>query len=633
MTLLLSRHRIRAALCGLAIAMLAPAHLASRQPAPGEQAPARRFGGAYAELEPQRQLLVDDWVARFVATTGQQVEAAAFYDDVLRLSSKTTFDAVTHALMTTPLTDRSGASLGGALDLVEHVEAVNGEINGAAGDHQFRMYVRLRPDAIATLTQSQQFRRGVDNTVYHQGYPINYRQQGGVPSIQISIARDRRQADIDVDYRSSRFPAALFNGHLSSSNSDVRAGNNSDRHVGRWAGLQNWWRGFFGLRATDAPEDTTASPLLAYAGRPRVGVQPIDAMVRDFLQAWLVEGDVAAAMGYVSERAFACLALEADDPSAFDRGMAPFRLMMELKAVHDTLVPPTGSLEDVAVGVRLTNPILKVVNQPRHAQFVLLAAPDDVAARLDCGSRVNGGDTRDVPRVYGNYFVSTFYIRGQRNYPLALLWAIDNGYWKVVSWSEGSDAPEIPPPVPAVDAVVRIPVDESFAQAARDFLESWFVRRDYDAAFGYLSPASYACYDLERAPDDPPSTSVDDAGRKIRATFDIASRLEGRSSQLETVIAAADPVHPLLRVMDHPRARTFTLVSMPNVLADMSECAARAADDDAPALPDTVPLEYGEGYSLMFRFSTQAGDAPVLRTLWRRDNDTWRITSYTVEMP
>ena len=34
-------------------------------------------------------------------------------------------------------------------------------------------------------------------------------------------------------------------------------------------------------------------------------------MVPDFLQAWLVEGNVVAAMGYVSERSYACLAQDA----------------------------------------------------------------------------------------------------------------------------------------------------------------------------------------------------------------------------------------------------------------------------------------------------------------------------------
>lgn len=32
--------------------------------------------------------------------TGQSVEPGGFYDDIVNLSTKTTFDAVTHALMT-----------------------------------------------------------------------------------------------------------------------------------------------------------------------------------------------------------------------------------------------------------------------------------------------------------------------------------------------------------------------------------------------------------------------------------------------------------------------------------------------------------------------------------------------------
>ena len=79
------------------------------------QQPPQRFGGAYSELDERRQQLVDDWVARFTKVTGQSLDARSFYDDVLSLSTKTTFDAVTHALMTTPLTDASGQKFGDAL--------------------------------------------------------------------------------------------------------------------------------------------------------------------------------------------------------------------------------------------------------------------------------------------------------------------------------------------------------------------------------------------------------------------------------------------------------------------------------------------------------------------------------------
>jgi len=100
----------------------------------------------------------------------------------------------------------------------------------------------LAPNAREMLERSREFKRALDNTVYHKGYPLNYREQNGTPSIQVSIAQDGRLADVDVDYRSSSFPGMLFNGHLSAANSDVRAGDNAERHAARWTGFQNWWR-------------------------------------------------------------------------------------------------------------------------------------------------------------------------------------------------------------------------------------------------------------------------------------------------------------------------------------------------------------------------------------------------------
>jgi len=73
---------------------------------------AKPFGGAYADLGARRQALVTGWVERFSPSTGQVVETGPFYDEVLLLSSKTTFDAVTHALQATTLTRAPGSSMG-----------------------------------------------------------------------------------------------------------------------------------------------------------------------------------------------------------------------------------------------------------------------------------------------------------------------------------------------------------------------------------------------------------------------------------------------------------------------------------------------------------------------------------------
>ena len=363
------------------------------------QQPPQRFGGAYSELDARRQQLVADWVARFTKVTGQSLDARSFYDDILSLSTKTTFDAVTHALMTTPLTDASGQKFGDGLALIERVDTVKGEVPGTSGDRQFRMYVRLTPNAREMLERSREFKRGIDNAVYHKGYPINYREQRGTPSIQVSIALDGRLADVDVDYRASSFPVSLFNGHLSAANSDVRAGDNAERHAGRWSGFQNWWRSFFGVGLERAPDAEDTTPAFALPKIPRAGKKNIKVMVPDFLQAWLVEGNVVAAMGYVSERSYACLAQDAPDPSAFDRGLAPFQILVNLKAAHEAL-GKHDSLEGLTIGVPLTIPGLRAVPQPHQAQFVLYDVPDDIAARFDCASRLTpGAPTKAIARV------------------------------------------------------------------------------------------------------------------------------------------------------------------------------------------------------------------------------------------
>jgi hypothetical protein len=82
--------------------------------------------------------------------------------------------------------------------------------------------------------------------------------------------------------------------------------------------------------------------------------------------------------------------------------------------------------------------------------------------------------------------------------------------------------------------------------------------------------------------------------------------------------------------MDQPYSHMFSLTSFPAALGDAVECEARAR---GAVPPDPLPLEYGQAFGMTFRFRTEAGDAPVLRLLWRKDGDAWRVTSYDVELP
>jgi hypothetical protein len=615
--------------------------LTQTPPAPQASTPLK-FGGAYSGLDPRCQKLVADWVARFNEVTGLKMEPEPFYDTRIKLSAKTTFDAVTNALMTTRLTDASGANLADssgatyrdALDLVDRVDSVKGQILEASSDHQFRMYVRLKEGARALLDRSREFKRGPDNTVYHRGYPTSYRQQGGAPSIQISIATDSPRADIDVDYRTSNFPVSLFNGHLTSSNSDVRAGNNYDRHANRWVGYQNWWRSFFGVRVEKAPADEKEIDKGLIPPTPRVGDKNIEAMVDDFLKAWLVDGDIFAAMSYISERAYACLAQDGDDPDALDPGMAPFQLLVGLKAAHEA-IGKREALEGLVVGVRLANPALRVVRQPHHAQFVVYSVPDDIAASFDCKSRLTLAEPKKARREYGNYFGATFFINGRKDYMLALLWGREKNYWRIVSWlaepeDSDDDIKEDTPTVTTPAPRATMKADATLVAAAQGFLESWFIRKDYDAAFNYLAPTSYACYNLMRADGAPAAASSDEAAKFIRAAIERAGTHVGKQAKLDDVLEGVTPSHPAVRLLSHPYSRAFALTSVPNAIASAADCAARAKGESFNA--DT-PLEYGKAFGMNFRFRTQGGETPVLRMLWIKENDAWRIALYDVEYP
>ena len=96
------------------------------------------------------------------------------------------------------------------------------------------------------------------------------------------------------------------------------------------------------------------------------------------------------------------------------------------------------------------------------------------------------------------------------------------------------------------------------------------------------------------------------------------------------MIEAVEPFHPAVRVMDHADEKVFTLTGVPDALADAAECAARAGDI---TIPDPMPLAYGNGFGTIVRFKTRAGEAPILRLLWRKEDGRWRITSYGVELP
>ena len=592
-------------------------------------------GGSYATLTAAQRRLVDDWVARYDTATGRSAVPAEVYDG-LALSTKTTLNAVTHALSLTLLTDDAGRSMNlTALDLIAKVDAVAGHIPGQGGDRQFRLYVQLRPETQRILEQSREFSRQVDNTVYHQGYPICFRGSGGTPSIQFSLARDGTHGDIDVDYRSSAFPIMLINGHLTSSNSDVRAGNNDERHNGRWSGLVNWWRGFMGLPLADVPLGEAGENDLS--SEPRLGkATNAEDAIFDFFSAWLVEQAPRVAAGYIAPRAFACL--EVDRGVPVDRGVARFQMIRAMESVNQR-IGKIGSVAAALRGVSLAGSRSKEMPQPHRDAFVMYDVREDLAEALDCENRLHPeqADAKKAQSTrFGNYVGAVFQVKtgNLTGEAVATVWAKENGAWMLVAYDVEPEftpgaLPSAPPPISqsAEPATPTIDGDPGMERAARDFLQAWFVRKDSAAAFRYLAPASLSCYNVYRPESAPRASSQAEAGQLIQEQLKLLGDWAATGAPLEEILVAAEPHHPDLKPVRHDDAATYSIVAVPDSVATALDCA-QLKPGEPPNFDREGTRTYGKFYAVSLRLRRAGEEAAVLWTVWARQGIEWKVVSY-----
>ncbi len=347
----------------------------------------------FDDLSERQQALFKTYSDSYNQTRGSRYTPEEAFNR-LSVSEQTTFYGVTHALTNTRLTDASGASLGVALDRVEFVERIAGQYAGRSGDEQFRLYVNLKPDSRDVLEKSREFVRDRENTVYHAGYPYSFRQAGKEPTLQFSLAEDGLKADIDVDYRSSKSPRSLFNGHLTASNSDIRVGDNSNRHRGRWGSFIAWWQEAFGSLPESLPEqrdpldlDRPDAPAAPLPPDCPAGSTPerIDDAAQEFLTDWLVRRQYDQALAFLSPKAYACLNLEdTGGNEALDAASArrELRRMMEYSADKLGTLP---NLTSAILAVTPRDPKRVVMDQPFRREFLLTPLAETEARTYLCG--------------------------------------------------------------------------------------------------------------------------------------------------------------------------------------------------------------------------------------------------------
>lgn len=596
-------------------------------PTAGEGKPV--FGGSYDQLKPEQRKLIDDWIAGYNVRTGKGLTPEASYNSV-PISTRTTFEAVTHALLTTKLSNKNKQPLGTALDIIESVETVRGKVPGARGDLQFRIYVTLRPSAIQILDESTQFTRKGDNTVFHYGYPVNMRQSGGFPSIQVSSSRDGKRADIDVDYRSAGFPVGLVNGHLTAANSDVRAGSNYGRHNKRWSGLGNWWRNVFGIPIED--DSTWVPPPEAdIAGKPALGNGvSVDTVASDFLSKWLVEKKPNLAVAYFSPRAYACFESGTFAPTSTNP--VPRKLWNAMEET-DYLQGSPSNLSEAIAPIDLAMIGLAPVTTGGTTPFALAKLPLDLARKLDCAA---GG----APELQASdYYAVAFRLKvpAVSTGSNLFVWQNLDGYWRIIAVQNDVELlnPDAVPNTTRAEAKpgAATPVaqaDSQMVQSQLDFLQALFVNKNSDAAFGFFSPSAYSCVNAFLGSNDHKANSTAEATLDLREDLRLIAQRSLKGAGIEEVIEQFVPDNPTLARVAHPNEPAYLLTQIPDDQAASFFCKSSPAAATGASATTSITGPY---FGTFLKLIEPGDDTPGLGLLWAKENERWKIVAYGLDEP
>ena len=148
-----------------------------------------------------------------------------------------------------------------------------------------------------------------------------------------------------------------------------------------------------------------------------------------------------------------------------------------------------------------------------------------------------------------DHFLSTFFINGARGrgVTLSLLWAKREGFWKIVSYEVEADARVGERGMPDVRTkieIAEVPTeagDPALIAAVERFHEGWLVDKEYDEAFGFFVPRSYACVNMDLAPDEAPTDDPEEQRSRLQQGIERLGDFIGEIDKLEDVLEHVEP--------------------------------------------------------------------------------------------
>jgi hypothetical protein len=477
---------------------------------------------------------------------------------------------------------------------------------------------------------------------------LNYRQDGGTPSIQVSTAKDGRHADIDVDYRSSKFPDALFNGHLTAANSDVRAGGNTQKHLQRWDGLSDWWHDLFGLADSKVE---TADAVVAPGEVPPIpskGGDKLDEAIADFLTSWLVEQKPELAAAYLSPRSFSCL--EEYGPQAgnqINAGVAPYLAARDMAATNQRMGKPV-SLQAAIQPAPLSDPGARPVKQKYGDVFALYQMTAVLAADFECDPEqafkdYENSTTSEPKAKTGRYFGSVFKLKPKQGKgdTVTMVWTREGKYWKVIAWDVEPDGSK-PDAVPdtrrrattATVAPSQMQGDAALLQGSDQFLHAWLLKDDFNTAAAYFSPSSNACINAYLQTGEKEPKTPDEQSAYLNKALRAVGKDVAPARHLRDAIEPISLDHAGLKLVAHKDDDAYTVVAVPDSLVDSFSCQARSAEHPYLATSDGSSTEsYGKYYATLFALRTPGDHPAALSFLWNKEGGRWKIVAYQLVAP
>jgi hypothetical protein len=343
-------------------------------------------------------------------------------------------------------------------------------------------------------------------------------------------------------------------------------------------------------------------------------------------------------MAYISKEAIPCMAPQGEEEQ-LDMTMAPFLMLERLKAFNQAM-GKIDQVEDIAVGVRLPEPRLRIVEQPFHRQFVLYDVPEDIALDFQCG-REDDPEVlarEQVSETYGKYFGSVFYLKTPKGEggQVALLWAKQGKFWKIISYEveeqirEAANLPDLRPPVAPVVAE-RVAGDPDFIAANRRLLETWLVNHDYDAALNMFSPECNRCVSLYLPDGEEKPANDEQARARLRVGLERTANLFKQAEKPRDIVEPVEPAHPDVKVITHEYEDVFTLISVPDYMGEGADCSQRL--EAGQKWDESVNKVYGNYMGTLFELKLLGEESAVLLLAWRRDGDEWRVFAYHVLTP